>query len=533
MADFYFYNDGTGNTDWNNPLNWWQDAGYTIPVGFAPSLTGSDNVCIYSTVNTNFPTSISFYIFNYSDIYLVNLAVDNYGFVYNYGSINIDSLSSWNDHQEINNYGSIINGGTLNVTTLSNNSGSYITNNSLLANNLVIFNYAGAITVNNNVFNNYGGVFNAGEIDNYATLSNNGSFDNYGMLYNGYIINNAANFNNFTTGLFDNEGWFNQASVFVNTGTFINNYYFFDNGAGDVNWGNTANWWFDINHTLPIGALPTILSTDTINIDSECDNITGNIFYALLIRNTVATLSGYINNSNNIVITGASTVTIAGYLNNVGYTGVNDTSELLVTGTINNLNTLEIFDYAHSDSSTGAFINTGVFNITSNNSMSINQTSYSGYFFNHGAGGSFYTATNWFYDNTLTCHITDVGAFKPTDTIIFNGTIDYADTTFNANIINNAILTLPSAELLNHYSCYNTGTLINSNIFTNTGTFSNAGNFINNVRFTNIGTMSFIASGTFTNNGSFIYGDKYSTQFKGEIFPQIPSSAGWGTAILF
>ena len=110
MADFYFYNDGTGNTDWNNPLNWWQDAGYTIPVGFAPPFTGTDNAFIYSTVNTNLPTFINFYIFNYSDIYLVSLAVDNYGFVYNYGSINIDSSSYWNDYQEINNFATILNG---------------------------------------------------------------------------------------------------------------------------------------------------------------------------------------------------------------------------------------------------------------------------------------------------------------------------------------------------------------------------------------------------------------------------------------
>jgi hypothetical protein len=36
----------------------------------------------------------------------------------------------------------------------------------------------------------------------------------------------------------------------------------------------------------------------------------------------------------------------------------------------------------------------------------------------------------------------------------------------------------------------------------------------------------------FINNGTFTFGSTYSTNFKGGIFPQVPSSASWGNALL-
>ena len=55
MADFYFYNDGTGDTDWNNPNNWWLDSGYTSTVGAVPTPLPGQLVEIDTQLDANIP----------------------------------------------------------------------------------------------------------------------------------------------------------------------------------------------------------------------------------------------------------------------------------------------------------------------------------------------------------------------------------------------------------------------------------------------------------------------------------------------
>ena len=111
MADYYFYNNGTGDTDWNNPNNWFygpngaypiadldsniQDIGnaFTIDSGATVTINGSifywQNVVNNGTLIVNNGDSSNFFnggmITNYGTIYNMYGAITLYGSITNYG----------------------------------------------------------------------------------------------------------------------------------------------------------------------------------------------------------------------------------------------------------------------------------------------------------------------------------------------------------------------------------------------------------------------------------------------------------------
>jgi len=153
------------------------------------------------------------------------------------------------------------------------------------------------------------------------------------------------------------------------------------------------------------------------------------------------------------------------------------------------------------------------------------------YFSNNGSDDEFWNnADNWWTDSQLTIPLNSVPSPVAGDNVFLQSALSYAyPLSINFNIINNSTFTNDGG-----YTVINNGTFTN-----NSGkTFKNSGSgstFINNGTFSIKGNAFFINSplSVFKNYGTFIYGDIYTTKFRGSVFPQVPSSAAFGTAILF
>lgn len=131
-------------------------------------------------------------------------------------------------------------------------------------------------------------------------------------------------------------------------------------------------------------------------------------------------------------------------------------------------------------------------------------------------------------------------------TVYTGGSISFGnDLTINGTLniftlLNAGIVTISSSGIVNVGTdgiwvpglTFNFGTIN----LTDTGGIDLLGSdaFTNNNQFnaSNSSSIKLRPTSTFTNNGTFVYGTKYTTRFKGEIFPQIPSSASWGNALL-
>lgn len=122
--------------------------------------------------------------------------------------------------------------------------------------------------------------------------------------------------------------------------------------------------------------------------------------------------------------------------------------------------------------------------------------------------------------------------------------INNATITFGCVITNNGTSSIVnvngSGTFINNNSCSVTGT-VSELTFTNNNVLAiNSGGTFGPIVFNNNGTtnvnsnasISIKPTSVFTNNGTFNFGSLYSTSFKGRIFPQVPSSASWGNALL-
>ena len=486
MADFYFYNDGTGDTDWNNPNNWWLDSGYTSTVGAVPTPLPGQLVEIDTQLDANIPNwTFGVVIGNTT----VTLTVDNVCSgsitVFFPGVLNIQGST-------LTLYGSLSNEGTINLI-------------------------GGAFDLQGgNISNTY-----SINISNGTTLLNNGGIlDNSG----GYLTN---------YGTINNSGIFAQGNFF-NYGIYINNYYFYNNGAGDTNWNGVANWFYDSAHIFAVGDVPTIIiGQDIINIHSPVDtNIPSVINFPINIYDfSILTINNYVINTNSIILYNHSElITVLGsLLENKNIISIHDYGVFQNNGSISNTGTLRLSEYGTLNS-TGYMDNRGTCytSLYDTSVMSIDQTKYSGnYYLRY-----YYSINEVYYDVTLQQHVSSLDNIQTTDTIYITDTIEYNVFAYiGCSIVNNATLTLPGNNT-QHYPFINSGTLIINGELFSAASITNNGNITNNGGLYITDMLVISPTANLNNNGTFSYGNNYSTKFKGPIYPQVPSSASWGNIFI-
>lgn len=252
---------------------------------------------------------------------------------------------------------------------------------------------------------------------------------------------------------------------------------YFNDDAGGVNntdWNEVTNWW-DAPGGTGGGGLngysPGV--GDTLYIETPCD------------QNVPANLPYYIITYSSLTLAATTTIPTAGILSIASGGGISAIS-------LNIQGTLEI---------NGGVISDGGGTITIDQSGTIDCASslwvVQSIVVNSGeincSLNSVLTFTNSL-SNNLQGVITNDATLKFQQTVINNGTIN---NTRQLEITSNATVT-------------------------NNGVLNNSGN---------LAGLSIPTTLALNNNGIFIFGN-YSTNFKGRIFPQIPSSASWGNALL-
>jgi len=335
------------------------------------------------------------------------------------------------------------------------------------------------------------------------------------------------------------------------------NLYFNNVNTGNTDWNDSNNWF-----TLPGGTgsnqSPNI--GDTLYFETNCDfNIPSQLDYYIYVQSG-ATLTINTTVYNN---TGYSITVDAGGTLNLSDSATLDIitvdSVINITGVLN----CNYFVLTNSNASicnvsaTGtAYLNAGVLQ-----PASIVNVSGLLYFYNFTIQSTINVTSNaTVYFTTTTVNTTpnlsgsNSTLYFSTQSIITTQITVPANTFFvatggaalnaNASVINYGTATLNSftgsGTFTNNNVCtisnvVSVSTLINNGslIISGTGTLGTA-------TFTNNGTTDVNASGTlivtptsvFTNNGTFNFGSLYTTKFKGRIFPQVPSSASWGNALL-
>lgn len=251
---------------------------------------------------------------------------------------------------------------------------------------------------------------------------------------------------------------------------------YFNDDAGGLNntdWNDTANWWDAPGGSGGGGSngySPGV--GDTLYIETPCD------------QNIPANLPYHITANSSLTFATTTTIPTSGIL-------------LISTGgsvnafSLNIQGTLELSNGVMYDSGTITISQSGTIDCASSlwavqsivvNSGEINCSS-----------NSVLTFTNSL-SNNLQGVITNDATLKFQQTVINNGTIN---NTRQLEITSNATVT-------------------------NNGVLNNSGN---------LAGLSIPTTLALNNNGIFTFGN-YSTNFKGRIFPQIPSSASWGNALL-
>jgi hypothetical protein len=327
--------------------------------------------------------------------------------------------------------------------------------------------------------------------------------------------------------------------------------YFNNANTGTTDW-NDSNW-YDQPGASGNQVSPSI--GDTLIFETSCNtNIPAQLDYYITVQNG-ATLS---LNTSDLTQDGIYTmqVNVGGVLNINGSTVFNGTNN--VDGTINisssfsgynftlgSLAVCNVYNTAYlyyGSFSLGATINvTGTLflNNYTINAININVTNALLAFINcviataptitgsniSFTGGSTITTNLTLPANTFSSIIdSSVGTGY---TITNNGTASLQNFSGNGAFINNNICSTSSSvsvsALTNNGALTVGGGTFGPTIFTN-----NNSTTVDN----NNGYLSIRPASVFTNNGTFTYGTKYTTRFKGEIFPQVPSSASWGNALL-
>lgn len=323
--------------------------------------------------------------------------------------------------------------------------------------------------------------------------------------------------------------------------------YYFKDGATN-HFSDATNWYYDSGFGSPANLVPdsntdtVLIGDDTLSITCYLDinftvgtgqhlTITGNSTlyigatgYAAILTSTGtlnvnANANLIIESNGQLVINATSTLTNLGTMNNIG--GIVD-----VSGQFTNY-------YSFTNQVGGTYTNRGTtYNYSTFNSAGSIACSGSNVFgnvagsmaFNSGSVTISPSTTFNQAGGTITSYVNLIFPAGALVTISGGSLVNY-------NIISNyAFLNIASGTLNNQASVLNfsaislNGTYINNNITVNNGIFSAT---------QNNGFISVRPFSTFTNNNQFIFGSKSNTYFKGDIFPQVPSSAAFGTAILF
>lgn len=345
-------------------------------------------------------------------------------------------------------------------------------------------------------------------------------------------------------------------------------YYFYNNSANN-DWSDTNNW----STVDEPGAGPSSLPSDGdgVFIRQTCSvNVPTTLNYIT----TVSNGAEFDVPDNSIMDSSFSlSVESGGIVNFLGNFNFSGTFNVYNGGTANV--TTNIFDPTYYPS-------TGTINLEAGSTFNINNTA-TAYFRSLGNlqgnvnvtnGASLYVESNSL-QGTLTVTNSSAsftGSTLNTTTILTNASLTFIDgsivassltipsgsaitftntTTINSSqtVTNNGTINISSGAILqgaatnvlitNNSAFNNSGELTVYN-FTNNGTFTgNIGSTLASINITNNSTINLnsdsylkmIGSGNFTNNGLFTHGN-YTTRIKGRIFPQVPSSASWGNALL-
>lgn len=328
--------------------------------------------------------------------------------------------------------------------------------------------------------------------------------------------------------------------------------YFNNAGTGTTDW-NDSNW-YDQPGASGNQVSPSI--GDTLIFETSCNtNIPAQLDYYITVQNG-ATLT--LNTSDLIqgseytmqvdvggilTITGScalnGTVVVNGIINiSAVFTGYN--FQLGNTATCNVSNTALIY--------AGSLSSSSIINVLTNGSLTldgytiqstINVTNATLQYNNCGlntspviAGSCIITLSNGSTvstnitiptgSNLITANATVASSFAITN----NGTTTLQSIAGNGSFVNNNICTVTSVATV--ATLTNNGTLTVTTGTLNIPTFTNNGTTTVN----SSGVMCITPASVFTNNGTFNFGSLYSTAFRGRVFPQVPSSASWGNALL-
>lgn len=311
--------------------------------------------------------------------------------------------------------------------------------------------------------------------------------------------------------------------------------YFNNNNTGNSDWSDSANWWDAPNASGSSGYNPTI--GDSLTFETNCDtNIPTDLSYNITIQNGVTfTISNY----DTTTLPSDYFLTVDGTLN--------------VNGTFAATN-VTIFNVCNVAGSANFVAGTGTLTPSTTINVSVGGTLY---LYNYGMNLSTINVSGTIY--YYACSIDTAPTLLSGASIyIVSGSNIAANITINSNVN----LTITSSTISTGYTVTNNnsaiisgfsglGSFINNNActiesfgllnttFTNNGTCTvSSGGIFSPTIFTNNGTInvngnfSMNSSYVYTNNGTFNFGSLYSTKFKGRIFPQVPSSASWGNALL-
>lgn len=192
--DYYFFNDGSGDTDWSNSNNWWTDAAHTIPNGSPPSPSPGDVVYVDSVIDMGIPDMVTWDMtLNANSTFSTNTI--NSGTVTNNSNCVI---------QEFTNTGNVINTNNLSINSTGVLNSNYWLN-------------SGTMTLNNS-FDNDGIFINDGTVDhNGFTFTNDGPLTNNGTINIGGIFECISSLTNNGTIISSNS--LHIQSTFINNGT--------------------------------------------------------------------------------------------------------------------------------------------------------------------------------------------------------------------------------------------------------------------------------------------------------------------------
>lgn len=246
--------------------------------------------------------------------------------------------------------------------------------------------------------------------------------------------------------------------------------YFNNASTGDTDWNNTSNWWDGPGGGGTNGYSPG--AGDTLYIETDCSQgIPTNLQYEIY-TNAYFGMPG----GNTIPLGYNLTVEAGGSL--------------------------------------------GIVDLTINGALNINYSNTLGGSITVGSTGNIYCVGDCTFAQTITNNgniTSGGGSLDFTSSTAINGATGVISvTTGQLQVNTGAVLTNNGTITLGEVYAFLFGTLVNNNTFTVSNTTG----------------LVIRPNANFTNNGTFNFGSLYSTKFKGRIFPQVPSSASWGNALL-